>query len=109
MVDLEKIDDPDAIMKQEENILEPFKFDEDGYIDPEYISPITYLGTFEEKHAPEDVEVKSAWGLTAEELNLKPEMMIPPEDETHPYAHDAWGKPIVHAYLDRPLKPEMRR
>lgn len=72
------------------------------------MSPIHYLGTFHERHISEDDEAKPAWYATDKDLNIIPEMMIPPEDENHRYAHNSLGKPIVHAYMDRIMLPQRR-
>jgi hypothetical protein len=109
MIDLEPTEDPSAVATEQASLNEPFHFDDTGRIDPEFVSPIHYLGSFTERHIPEDETAKPAWYSTDADLNIIPEMMIPPEDEDHRYAKNSLGKPIVHAYMDRIMMPDRRR
>ena len=74
-------------------------------LDPEAVTPLEYIGTFVEKQVPEDAELIPHSLRPDVNLKVSAENLIPEEDENHKYAHNIYGKPLVHVYFDQVIVP----
>lgn len=105
MLDLEK--EPDEEAEGFRGDMERVTIFPDGHVESDRTkSPIEYLGSFREKHKPDNVVPVDHFYYPELHFDTYYNDLIPAEDSSHHYARDEAGNPLVHAYYDSVLPPQ---